>query len=176
MDAIVLWSLALPVALLILTAARVLGTKIRGVNEVSGFLVWQAVDNWVDFIVYPAALITFGPLYGFLVMAVGTLGLNLVYVIVNKITQTDWTFMEAINGLRVVKRVASWKVGKLLIFIALSIKFDSFVATTFYFGKSVDFKSRSFWGIFLGSHLIANALWAGGLEVVIIAIRALFGV
>lgn len=176
MDAIVLWSLALPGALLILIVSKVLGTKVRGVNEVTGFIVWQSVDNWVDFIVYPAALVTFGPLYGFLVMAAGTLGLNLVYMILNKVTETDWTFIETINGLKVVKRVTGWKVGKLLIFTLLSIKFDSFIATAFFFGKNVNFRSAGFWGVFLGSHLIANALWAGGLEVIIIAFRALFGV
>ena len=79
-----------------------------------------------------------------------------------------------------MKRVTGWSFGgwaprKAIIFFVLSLKFDSFVATTFLFGKKIDFRSIKFWAVFVTSHIIANLLWAGGWEAILLSAKAVLG-
>jgi hypothetical protein len=180
MDAVVLWSLALVATLLALFIARLFKKRVKHLTEATGFILWQSVDNWVDFIVYPAVLVALGPLKGFATMVVFTLMLNLTYMAINKHTETDWTFIERINGFSWVKRVTGWNIGgwspgKAIIFFVLSLKFDSFIATSFLFGKKINFRSVKFWAVFIISHILANLLWAGGWEAILLSVKAIVG-
>jgi hypothetical protein len=69
--------------------------------QFSYFFLWQAVDNWIDLILYPfvVALFTahYGPwlgiYYGFCTMVVLTLVWNTFCIFLNNNSEEDWTFM-----------------------------------------------------------------------------------
>lgn len=178
MDATVLWSVALLVSLLVLFLIRFFfQRKIKHVDAAAGFVLWQTFDNWADFVLYPATLLAFGPLKGLMVMVVFSLIVNLIYMAINKATDIDWTFIEYINSREWVRKLKAWKVGPVapgtaMVFIALAIKTDSFVATTFLYGKGVDFRTAKFWFVFLTSHMIANLVWTGGWEIIFATVKA----
>jgi hypothetical protein len=180
MDAKVLWSVALLVSLLVLFLVRFFfQRKIKHADAAAGFVLWQTFDNWCDFVLYPATLLALGPMKGLMVMVVFTLAVNLVYMAINKTTDVDWTFIEYINSREWVRKLKAWKVGPVapgaaMVFIVLAIKTDSFVATTFLYGKGIDFRTAKFWFVFLTSHLIANLVWTGGWEIIFTALRAVF--
>lgn len=62
--------------------------------------LWQACDNWVDFVLYPFVVGSLGVSYGFVVMFFFTLILNAVYMLANNKTEEDWTFMGSFIHLR----------------------------------------------------------------------------
>ncbi len=69
-------------------------------QEVAGFFMWQAIDRWVNYLLYPAMITIFGLVNGTLVMIVVTLFSNTIYVITNNATEGDWTFMSWFTLLR----------------------------------------------------------------------------
>lgn len=180
MDSKVLWSVALLGAFALLFVTRFFfQRKIKHVDAAAGFVLWQTFDNWADFVLYPATLLALGPMKGLMTMVVFSLSVNLVYMAINKATDIDWTLIEYINKLRWVKKLKTWHIGPVapgtaVVFIALAIKTDSFVATTFLFGKNIDFRTMKFWLAFLTSHLIANLVWTGGWEVLFAVVKAVF--
>lgn len=69
-------------------------------TEVAGFLLWQGVDRWGDYILYPVILGIYGMGTGALIMIGVTFILNTTYVIINSRTEADWTFMSWVTNLR----------------------------------------------------------------------------
>lgn len=66
----------------------------------SYMFLWQAFDNWGDFVFYPFVIGLLGAFYGFVAMFFITLVLNTVYVYLNNNTEEDWTFLGSFTRLR----------------------------------------------------------------------------
>jgi hypothetical protein len=176
MDAKVLWSVALLVSLLVFFFLRLNGSRNKTADATTGFALWQSFDNFFDFVIYPVAIAVLGPVNGFVTMFVVTLVINLVYMVINKTTDVDWTFIEHLNQLGWVRKVRGWRIGSFepataLIFLAISAKIDSFTAMTFLDGKQINVKTIRFWVLLLISHTIANGLWTVGWELLFTAVR-----
>lgn len=62
-------------------------------EELGGFCLWKAVDSWGNYVLYPTALGIWGISRGTLIMIFVSLGINVIYIIVNGATETDWTLM-----------------------------------------------------------------------------------
>ena len=148
-------------------------------NVATGFVLWQSVDNWIDFVLYPFVLAWLGFAAGFAVMFFVTLAGNAVYIHINNSTEADWTLMNAFTNLPAVKKVTEWKlggaaVGRLAIFTVLALKFDSFYAVNFLHGKRADLRRPSIMATFLGSHVAANAMWTGLWGVLLVPAKMLW--
>ena len=164
MNSKILWSIALGIALLAFIANAFWKSKTSLSNTTTGFILWQAIDNWVDMVVYPVVLVWLGMTWGFVTMFVATLALNASYIAINNATKVDWTLMTLFIELPWVKKVISWKIGrvnlgKTSIFLILCFKLDSFYATNFLFGKTASFKSPKVLVLFLASHAVSNLAW-----------------
>lgn len=69
-------------------------------RQVAGFFLWQAIDRWLNYLLYPAMIAIFGLVDGTLVMIVVTLFSNTLYIVINNATEDDWTFMSWFTFLR----------------------------------------------------------------------------
>lgn len=172
--------IALIASLFLFVVNRVWTERIEHVDRAAGFILWQSLDHAFDFILYPAALFILGPLHGFLAMTVASLLFNLVLIHINKRTHIDWTFVEYLHSLPIIRHISTWRIGRLRfgrlgIFALISIKVDAFTAITFLYGKQVNLRTMSFWVLFLASHTLANAVWTGGWEGIFYLIRAITG-
>lgn len=69
-------------------------------TNLSGFALWQSVDGWVNYVLYPMVIASLGVLIGGAIMIGVTLVGNIVYILVNNATTSDWTYMSLITYLR----------------------------------------------------------------------------
>jgi hypothetical protein len=164
LDSKILWSLALGIAFILFAANAFWKSKTSTSSATSGFILWQAFDNWLDFALYPTVVGLLGPIHGLEVMFVVTLGTNLAYFYINSKTETDWTFREKILSQPIIKKLVGLKIGSLAIgkvmgFMFFAVKVDSFTAVTYLYGKNVDLRKVRVWVLFLASHATANAAW-----------------
>lgn len=174
----ILWSIALGIGLVLFALNHFRKNKTTKSSIASGFILWQTFDNWFDFVIYPATLLFCGIVWGFVAMFVVTLLCNASYILVNNATSFDWTLMSQTLKLPIVRNVVSWKigrfnVGKAIGFILLSIKFDSFYATNFLFGKGADLRKVKVLIPFLVSHAICNLAWTSLWGVVFVSFKTL---
>ncbi|HVU06204.1 MAG TPA: hypothetical protein VHE10_00170 [Candidatus Paceibacterota bacterium] len=171
MDPKILWSIALGSAFLCFALNAFWKSKTQKSSAVAGFVLWQALDNWIDLALYPVMIGWLGEIRGFAVMFAVTLVGNLLYLVINGRTEADWTLRDTILKLPVVRTVYDWKIGPLAVgkalgFAFFSIKFDSFTAIIYLYGKSVDLRKAKVWILFITSHVICNVAWTllvGGL-------------
>lgn len=61
--------------------------------QFSYLFLWQAADNWIDFILYPYVVGLCGIYYGFYTMVVLTLIWNTICIYLNNNSEEDWTFV-----------------------------------------------------------------------------------
>ena len=102
------WSIAL---FLVLSLVLFLASAIRSgkkekregrlsPEQFSGFCLWKAVDSWGNYVLYPIVLSIWGIINGTIIMVIVTLAMNIVYIITNNATETDWTLMSWFTYLR----------------------------------------------------------------------------
>lgn len=174
----VFWTAVLVLSLLAFIINSFRESKGETSKVATGFILWQAIDNWIDLIVYPFMLAWLGVTYGFIVMFFATLIGNTFYIIINNRTEHDWTLMSHFTNLKWIKRIMEWQVGsikpgKALLFIIITIKFDSFWALNFLYGKQADLRKPKVLLTFLASHAICNFAWTFLVELVFIPLRFL---
>jgi len=151
-----LWSFALAAAFILFALNAFWKKKSSGSTDAAGFVLWQAVDGWINYVLYPAVIVWVGGVKAFAIMFMVTLVSNVIYIMVNNATESDWTFRSKLASMPVVKNLFAWKCA---MFLFLSIKFDSFSAINFLFGKQADLRKAKVWLLFLASHAVCNGAW-----------------
>ena len=139
--------------------------------------------NWLfNYPLYIYVMNDYGLKYGFLIMSCLSFSICLAYILIYDIIKKDLflledakEFMEKIGsygGESRAKKLLAWivrKGGFFSAFLILSLWKDPFYTTAFCRKGKYDGLSRRDWGIFLGSVVIGNAVWAlsvfGGIEV-----------
>jgi len=174
----IIWSIALGISLLFFAVNAFWKKKTSASNVASGFILWQAFDHWLDYVIYPAVLLWLGFMWGFGMMFVVTLISNTAYILINNSTVTDWTLMSRVVTLPVLRNIVSWKIGRFNIgkaigFIFFAIKFDSFYAVNSLFGKDADLRKTKVQISFLASHAVCNIAWTSLWGVAFVFVKSL---
>lgn len=86
-------------SLLVFILSALRKSRHEGTNF-TGFALWQSIDGWVNYVLYPMVIASFGLLQGGIIMIVVTLIGNVAYIMVNNVTLSDWTYMSLITYLR----------------------------------------------------------------------------
>jgi hypothetical protein len=69
-------------------------------KELSGFCLWQSIDKWFNYILFPTLMGAYGWAEGSLWMTVIALIVNVIYILTNNATEIDWTMMSWVTYLR----------------------------------------------------------------------------
>ena len=139
----------------------------------AGLLIKKSSDYAFDYLLYPAALIALGYLWGGIVMTIASVFLNLLVIRAYDWAKRDFLLLETLKQLRTS---ASTHWGKRLLAKALSRGdvvaffvlswFEDPIVVTLYLRKGFakfDGLSRRDWAIFWASTLVSNLLWIGSL-------------
>jgi hypothetical protein len=138
-----------------------------------GLLIKKASDYVFDYLLYPAALIFLGYLWGGIVMTIASVFLNLLVIRAYDWAKRDFLLLETLKQLRTSdsthwgKRLlaAALSKGDAVAFFILSW-FEDPIVVTLYLRKGsgqFDGLSRRDWAIFGASTLVSNLMWAGSL-------------
>jgi hypothetical protein len=138
-----------------------------------GLLLKKTSDYVFDYLLYPAALIVLGYLWGGIVMTIASVFLNLLVIRAYDWAKRDFLLLETLKQLRTADST-HW--GKRLIATALSKGdavaffvlswFEDPIVVTLYLRKGsgkFDGLSRRDWAIFGASTLVSNLMWTGSL-------------
>ena len=149
----------------------------------TGLLIKKAMDYAFDYLLYPAALIMLGYLWGGIVMTIASVFLNLLVIRAYDWAKRDFLLLETLKQLRVSdsthrgKRLlaAALSKGDVAAFFVLSWFEDPTVVTLYLRKGSGKFGglSRRDWAIFWASTLVSNLMWAGSLISLIEIVRFL---
>lgn len=141
----------------------------RLVELAIGLTANQTIDYLFDYALYPFVIYRFGILWGGLVMMVLSFIACLLSVWFYDWSKCDWLGIEAIKSLKgysgdkKLGRLTGWLLRKSdsVVFLFLSIKYDSFITMTYMRHGSHQYNgmSQRDWRIFLGSVAISNAYW-----------------
>lgn len=141
-----------------------------------GFLTWKVADYAFDYVLYPAVVFRWGPVWGGLTMSILSLIFCLSLLRLYDRLGRDWLGIEFIKGLHsytgnsLWKRWMGWLLrrGDLPAFFVLSVKYDPFITTAYLRRVAFEGMARRDWWIFLGSWIVGNASWTiivfGGLS------------
>jgi hypothetical protein len=139
----------------------------------AGLLIKKTLDYAFDYLLYPAALIVLGYMWGGIAMTIASVALNLLVIRAYDWAKRDFLLLEALKGLRspdsthAAKRLLAKVLGKgdFAAFLVLSWIEDPIVVTLYLRKGSGKFDglSRRDWAIFWASTLVSNLMWAGSL-------------
>jgi hypothetical protein len=150
--------------------------RTRGVQWIAGITTFKLIDGGFDYLLYPFVIYSFGALKGGLVMMALSILICLTYIWIYDRLKRDWLGIEWVKELRSYEgksRVGlclRWLLrrSEVLAFVALSIRFDPFITTTYLRRSSYDGLTRRDWTIFFGSAVVSNGAWTlvcfGGVE------------
>ena len=149
-----------------------------------GLLIKKATDYAFDYLLYPAALIVLGYLWGWIAMTIASVFLNLLVIRVYDWAKRDFLLLETLKQLRASddahwgKRLlaATLSKGDTAAFFVLSW-FEDPIVVTLYLRKGsgkFDGLSRRDWAIFWASTIVSNLMWAGSLISLIAVYRYFF--
>ena len=138
-----------------------------------GLLIKKASDYAFDYLLYPAALIMVGYLWGGIAMTLASVVLNLLVIRAYDWAKRDFLLLETLKQLRTTdsphwgKRLLAKALSKgdFAAFFILSW-FEDAIVVTLYLRKGAgkfDGLSRRDWAIFWASTLVSNLMWAGSL-------------
>lgn len=135
-----------------------------------GLLGNQIIAYGFNWVLYPFVIWKLGLKIGFPVMVVLSFVLDYGRLLFYDWSKKDWLGIEAVKELKEYEggkktgRFASWimKQSELVIFVFLSIKFDSFVTTAYMRHGSNKFNGMTSrdWGVFAASLVVGNVYWA----------------
>ena len=135
-----------------------------------GLLGNQVIVLAFDYLLYPYVMWRFGLLHGCLIMTVLSALACYLTLLFYDWSKKDWLGIEAIKDLRHGEGQGRFTrlIGRLLrrsdwlALVALSIKFDPFIAVAYLRPGSYRFNglSRREWGMFWLSVLISNLYWS----------------
>lgn len=147
----------------------------------AGLLMKKAMDYAFDYLLYPAALIVLGYLWGGIVMTIASVFLNLLVIQAYDWAKRDFLLLETLKqfraaendhwGKRLMARVL--RKGDIVAFFVLSW-FEDPIVVTLYLRKDsnkFDGLSRRDWTIFWTSTLVSNLLWIGSLVSIVEVFR-----
>jgi hypothetical protein len=149
-----------------------------------GVFLKKSIDYGFDYLAYPVALISFGYLWGGVVMTVLSVGLNLAVIRAYDWAKQDFLLLETLKGLQASEEdgrlhrlvVALLRRGNLVAFFLLSWVEDPIVVTLYLRKGTHLFNglSRRDWLIFIASTLVSNLFWIVSVASVLEILSALF--
>ena len=138
-----------------------------------GLLIKKGSDSAFDYLLYPAALIFLGYLWGAIVMTIASVFLNLLVIRAYDWAKRDFLLLETLKHMRTStsthrgKRLmaAALSKGDGVAFFVLSWFEDPIVVTLYLRRGSGKFDglARRDWAIFWASTLVSNLMWVGSL-------------
>lgn len=150
----------------------------------AGMAMKKALDYGFDYLLYPAALLGFGYLWGTLVMTVLSVFLNLGVIRAYDWSKRDWFLLESLkemkstDGMSRSGRLVRWvlRKGDVAAFFLLSWIEDPIIVTLYLRHGSHGYNGldRRGWSIFWASTVVSNLFWALSVVSVIEIARALF--
>lgn len=132
-----------------------------------GLLANWLMVNGFNLILYPFIIWKLGILNGGLVMTMLSFLVCYATLLFYDWSKKDWLGIETIKeiknygGSKKVGKLTAWIMQKSdpVIFLFLSIKFDSFITTAYMRHGKYSGMGKREWAIFMGSLLISNAYW-----------------
>lgn len=136
---------------------------ILGVGLVANWLM----TNGFTFVLYPFIIWKFGIVSGGIAMIFLSFLFCYATILFYDWSKKDWLGIETIkdvknyDGSKTIGRLTSWIMRKSdpVIFLFLSIKFDSFITTAYMRRGKFNGMGRREWVIFMGSLFISNVYW-----------------
>lgn len=142
-----------------------------------GLLIKKSLDYAFDYLLYPAALIFLGYLWGGIAMTIASVPLNLLVIRAYDGAKRDFLLLETLKHLRATesshrgKRLlaAVLSKGDVVAIFVLSWIEDPIVVTLYLRrgAETFDGLSRRDWAIFWTSTLVSNLMWISSLISVI---------
>jgi hypothetical protein len=150
-----------------------------------GHTVDQIMTKGFDFVIYPAVMYFFKPLWGTVVMILLSFILCLATMKFYDWSKTDWLGIETLKQIREDEKNGSWfskllswalRKGNWMVLLILSIYKDAFI-TTVYMRKGANQyngMNLSDWKIFIASLVISNIWWSFLVNLSMTSVKALF--
>lgn len=160
---------------------------VKAAELTAGVLGWKAFEYGFDYLLYPFVVWKLGPIAGGAIMALLSLVFCLLLLRLYDWLGRDWLGLEFVKNLRHYAGNSRWRRGLAgllsrgdgVAFVLLSAKYDPFITTAYLRRDAYAGMSARDWRIFLGSWLLANALWIfvcyGGVSLGIAIWRAWWG-
>ncbi len=139
----------------------------------AGLLIKKSTDYTFDYLLYPAALLFLGYLWGGIAMTIASVVLNLLVIRAYDWAKRDFLLLETLKEIRASdgshrgKRLLAKALSKgdVAAFLVLSW-FEDPIVVTLYLRKGsgkFDGLSRRDWANFWASTLVSNLMWIGSL-------------